>query len=52
LKLLIDAEARERERGVSIWLVALTPTMLEMVRRSPLGATLGESASTSPWRRR
>jgi high affinity sulfate transporter 1 len=41
LKLLIEAEARERERGVSIWLVALTPKMLEMVQRSPLGATLG-----------
>jgi high affinity sulfate transporter 1 len=41
LKLFIDAEARERERGVSIWLVALTPKMLEMVQRSPLGATLG-----------
>jgi MFS superfamily sulfate permease-like transporter len=41
LKLLIDAEARERERGVSVWLVALTPEMLEMVQRSPLGATLG-----------
>ena len=41
LKLLIDAEARERERGVSLWLVALTPKMLEMVQRSPLGATLG-----------
>jgi len=41
LKMFIDAEARERERGVSIWLVALTPKMLEMVQRSPLGATLG-----------
>jgi len=41
LKLLIDAEARERERGVSLWLVALTPKMLEMVQRSPLGETLG-----------
>jgi sulfate permease, SulP family len=41
LKLLIEAEARERERGVSVWLVALSPKMLEMVQRSPLGATLG-----------
>jgi MFS superfamily sulfate permease-like transporter len=41
LKLLIEAEARERERGVSLWLVALTPKMLEMVQSSPLGATLG-----------
>jgi len=41
LKMFIDAEARERERGVSIWLVALTPKMLEMVQRSPLGTTLG-----------
>jgi hypothetical protein len=36
-----DAEASERERGVSLWLVALTPKMLEMAQRSPLGATLG-----------
>jgi len=41
LKFLIDAEAQQRERGVSVWLVALTPNMLEMVQRSPLGATLG-----------
>jgi len=26
---------------VSVWLVALTPNMLGMVQRSPLGATLG-----------
>jgi high affinity sulfate transporter 1 len=41
LKALTDAEARLRERGVSLWLVKLNPTVLAMVQRSPLGATLG-----------
>jgi high affinity sulfate transporter 1 len=41
LKSLTEAEARLRERGVSLWLVKLNPTVLAMVQRSPLGATLG-----------
>jgi MFS superfamily sulfate permease-like transporter len=41
LKMLIDGEQRMRERGVDVWLVGLNPAVLEMVRRSPLAATLG-----------
>jgi high affinity sulfate transporter 1 len=41
LKSLIEAEARLRERGIELWLVKLNPTVLAMVQRSPLGATLG-----------
>jgi len=42
LKMLINAEKRERERGVSTWLVGLNPEVLSMIRRSPLGKVLGE----------
>jgi high affinity sulfate transporter 1 len=41
LKMLIEAEARERARGVELWLANLTPEVLRMVQRSGLGATLG-----------
>ena len=41
LKTLIEAERREREQGVLFWLVGMTPEVLEVVQRSPLGATLG-----------
>ena len=41
LKALIEAEARMRQRGVSLWLAGLTPAVLEMVQRSSLGRTLG-----------
>jgi sulfate permease, SulP family len=41
LKALIEAEKRVRESGVSVWLVGLTPPVLEMVRRSSLEKTLG-----------
>jgi MFS superfamily sulfate permease-like transporter len=41
LKMLIEGEKREREAGVELWLVALTPQVLEMVQRSSLGETLG-----------
>ena len=41
LKALTDAEKRNRERGVQLWLVGLNPGVLEMVRRSPLGEALG-----------
>jgi high affinity sulfate transporter 1 len=44
LKMLIEAEKQQRERGVSVWLVGLTPTVLAMVQRSPLGKTLGREA--------
>jgi high affinity sulfate transporter 1 len=42
LKMLTEAEKRQRERGVVLWLVGLTPEVLAMVRRSPLGEALGD----------
>ncbi len=42
LKMLTEAEKRQREQGISLWLVGLTPEVLAMVRRSPLGPALGE----------
>jgi len=41
LKMLSDAEEREREHGVELWLVGLNPEVLAVVQRSPLGARLG-----------
>ena len=44
LKMLTEAEKRQRERGVSLWIVGLNPTVLQMVQRSPLGEILGREA--------
>jgi sulfate permease, SulP family len=41
LKMLIDAEKRERARGVSVWLVGLNPEVLSVIQRSGLGKVLG-----------
>jgi len=41
LRMLIDAEKREREHGVSVWLVGLNPEVLSMIQRSLLGNVLG-----------
>jgi MFS superfamily sulfate permease-like transporter len=41
LSMLIEAERRQRERGVLFWLVGLNPEVLAMVQRSPLGEVLG-----------
>jgi len=41
LKMLTVAQKREKERGVSVWLVALNPEVLAVVQRSPLGRALG-----------
>ena len=41
LKMLIEAEKRQRERGVSIWLVGLNPEVLSVIQRSSLGMVLG-----------
>jgi SulP family sulfate permease len=38
---LTRAEERLREGGISLWLSALNPQALEVVRRSPLGQALG-----------
>jgi hypothetical protein len=39
--MLIAAEKDLRGQGVEVWLVDLPPAVLEMVRRSGLGDTLG-----------
>jgi len=41
LKMLVEAEARLRGSGIALWLTRLNPAVLEMIQRSPLGATLG-----------
>jgi SulP family sulfate permease len=41
LKMLTEGERRQRERGVSLWLVGLNPGVLQMVQRSLLGTALG-----------
>ena len=41
LKMLTEAEKRNRERGILLWLVGLQPGVLAIVQRSPLGKTLG-----------
>jgi anti-anti-sigma regulatory factor len=41
LKMLIEAEKRERDRGVSVWLVGLNPEVLSVIQRSSLGKVLG-----------
>jgi high affinity sulfate transporter 1 len=42
LKALIEAEQQQREAGVLLVLVGLTPSVLETIRRSPLGKKLGK----------
>jgi MFS superfamily sulfate permease-like transporter len=44
LKTLGEAERRQREHGVSVWLAGLNPAVLQMVQRSPLGQALGRDA--------
>jgi SulP family sulfate permease len=41
LKMLIEAEKRERNRGVSVWLIGLNPDVLSVIQRSSLGKILG-----------
>jgi sulfate permease, SulP family len=41
LKMLTEAEERERERGVALWLVGMNTEVLRVVQRSPLGERLG-----------
>ncbi len=41
LKMLTEAEKRQRAAGVLLWLVGLNPGVLSMIQRSPLGETLG-----------
>jgi sulfate permease, SulP family len=41
LKMLVEAEEKQREHGVELWLAALSPEALELVRRTPLAERLG-----------
>ncbi|MCJ7832405.1 MAG: SulP family inorganic anion transporter, partial [Actinobacteria bacterium] len=41
LMMLAGFEEKLRQRGISLWLVALNPAVLHVVERSPVGATLG-----------
>src|SRR5258705_9425889 len=41
LKMLIEAEERERNRGVSVWLVGLNTETLSVIQRSSLSKALG-----------
>jgi high affinity sulfate transporter 1 len=41
LKMLAGFEEKLRQRGISLWLVALNPAALNVVERSPVGSTLG-----------
>ena len=43
LKMLTEAERRHREEGVLLWFAGLNPSVLNMVRRSPLGSALGSA---------
>lgn len=44
LKMLVEAEKRNRERGIRLWLVGANPEVLEMIRRSPLAEALETDA--------
>ena len=41
LKMLLEAEKRQREAGITLWLVGLNPQVYAVIQRSPLGAILG-----------
>jgi high affinity sulfate transporter 1 len=42
LKMLVDAEKRQREAGVAVWLTGLNPDVEAVIRRSPLWSALGK----------
>lgn len=44
LKMLTEAEKRERNQGVSLWLVGLNPGVLRMIKRSSLVDLIGRDA--------
>jgi MFS superfamily sulfate permease-like transporter len=43
LKMLTAAEQRLRERGISLWLVGMSPSVYAMVIHAPLGLALGDT---------
>jgi len=44
LKMLTEGEKRQRERGVTLWLVGMNPSVLGVIQRSQLGEALGRDA--------
>jgi sulfate permease, SulP family len=44
LTMLTEAEKRQREHGISLWLAGLNPEVLAMVQRSSLGKNLGHQS--------
>jgi hypothetical protein len=40
--MMTAAEEKLREGGITLWLAALNPEPLKVIRRSPLGQTLGQ----------
>ena len=43
LAMLTEAEENLRARGVTLWLAAVNPDLLEILERSPIGATMGRA---------
>jgi len=43
LKMLTGAEQQLQEKGISLWLVGMSPSVWEMVIKAPLGHALGEA---------
>ena len=41
LKMLAEAEMKNRERGIRLWLVGMNPEVFSMINKSSLGAALG-----------
>lgn len=41
LRMLVEAEEKWREHGAQLWLAALNPEVLELVRKTPLAERLG-----------
>jgi len=41
LRMLVDAEERLRKHGVQLWLAALNPQVLDVIKRTPLAQRLG-----------
>ncbi len=42
LKMLAEGEQRMKARGISVWIVGLTPGVLATMRRSPFGEAVGQ----------
>jgi hypothetical protein len=39
--MLIEGEEKQREQGIELWLAALNPEVLDLVKRTPLAERLG-----------